>query len=186
MAEIEINGTVYKLTCNMHDCDNGLHSFKTNKTLENQGLKKGCCRNCRSSLVDWDRLYKKDISDIEYTKSAFKFEMIRNCFWSIKVPTPEMIGKIKRYSAKELDDIIARRLYTTLNKPRNQNIYDGRQTPIDDNNLIHWAQHATGTCCRSCLEEWYGINENSEITDHDYKYIKKIVISYIQEKVELL
>ena len=47
-------------------------------------------------------------------------------------------------------------------------MFDGRQTPIDDNNPIHWAQHATGTCCRSCLEEWYGINMNTEITESDY------------------
>lgn len=184
MAEIEIDGTVYKITCNMHDCDKGLHSFKTNKTLEKQGLKKGCCRNCRSALIDWGRLYTKDISDIEYTKSAFKFEMIRNCFWSVKTPTPEMVEKIKTYSAGELDEVISRRLHTTLYKPRNQNIFDGRQTPIDDNNLIHWAQHATGTCCRSCLEEWYGINENTDITTSDYNYIQKVVMAYIKEKVD--
>jgi len=184
MAEIEIDGTVYKISCNMHDCNKNLHSFKTNKTLEKQGYEKGCCRNCHSSLIDWSRLYNKDITDIEYTKSAFKFEMIRNCFWTVKTPTHEMVEKIKNYSVSELDEIIRRRLYTTLHKPKDQNIYDGRQTPIDDNNLIHWAQHATGTCCRSCLEEWYGINANTDITDSEYKYIQYIVKTYIQEKVD--
>ncbi len=184
MSEIEIDGTIYKITCDMHNCEKDLHSFKSSKTLEKAGIEKGCCRYCHSSLIDWNRLHNKDISDIEYTKSALKFEMIRNCFWSVRIPTNEMVEKIKNYSTSKLEEVVSRRLHSTLNKPRNQNAWDGRQTPFDSNNLIHWAQHATGTCCRSCLEEWYGINANVGISSSEYNYLKQVVIAYINEKVD--
>ena len=47
-------------------------------------------------------------------------------------------------------EIIAERLAPA--EPRN----DGRQTPYR-NHPVFVAQHATATCCRSCLETWHGI-----------------------------
>ncbi len=182
MAEIIIGDMVYKISCGMHDCDKDMHSFKSNKTLQNKGIEKGCCINCRSSLIDWDRIFKKDIDDFEYTKRALKLEMIRNCFWTIKKPTPEMIKKIKDLTPEQLDTKVYKRLRATLAKPRSENIFDGRQTSLEDNDFIHWAQHATGTCCRSCLEEWYNIDANAEMIDSDYDYLGSIIKRYLTEK----
>ena len=47
-------------------------------------------------------------------------------------------------------EIIAERLAPA--EPRNE----GRQTPYR-NHPVFVAQHATATCCRSCLETWHGI-----------------------------
>jgi hypothetical protein len=70
MAEITINGKVFKIGCVMHDCENNLHSFRSNKRLQAKGIEKGCCFACKSSLVDWERIYKRNISDIDYLMSA--------------------------------------------------------------------------------------------------------------------
>ena len=44
-------------------------------------------------------------------------------------------------------------------EPRN----DGKQTPMRGH-PVFIAQHATGTCCRSCLAKWHGIAEGHELT----------------------
>ncbi len=36
---------------------------------------------------------------------------------------------------------------------------DGRQTPREGN-TIFYAQHATASCCRTCIEYWHGIPKN--------------------------
>ena len=40
---------------------------------------------------------------------------------------------------------------------------DGRQTPMR-NHPIFIAQHATGTCCRNCLEKWHHIPKGRPLT----------------------
>jgi hypothetical protein len=47
-------------------------------------------------------------------------------------------------------DFIAKRLAPA--KPQN----DGKQTPMRGH-PVFVAQHATATCCRSCLAKWHGI-----------------------------
>lgn len=183
MAEIIINGKTYKLSCSMHDCDNNMHSFHTTKTLQKKGVEKGCCHNCKSTFVDWERVYKKDISDIDYLENAFKLEMFRNVYWNMKKPSLDMVNKIRNKTPNQLSEQIQRKLRTTLSKPRNQNVYDGRQTSFADD-LILWAQHATGTCCRKCLEQWYDIDANSELSLSDYDYLEQVVTHYINKKIQ--
>ena len=40
---------------------------------------------------------------------------------------------------------------------------DGRQTPYRGH-PVFVAQHATATCCRSCLQRWHGIPKGRELT----------------------
>jgi hypothetical protein len=185
MAIITINDEKYSITCTSAKCKDDLHCFKTSKTLQKQGIERGCCRYCKVSLVNWDRIYRRDINDFNYLKKAFKFEMIRNFFWSVLTPLPSMINEVNKMSPKELSERVMKRLKTTLAKKHNENFYDGRQTPVNSKNIIHWAQHATGTCCRTCLDEWHGINENDNLSENDYIYLQQIVLKYIYEKVQV-
>jgi Domain of unknown function (DUF4186) len=54
-------------------------------------------------------------------------------------------------------DFVARRLAPA--EPAN----DGKQTPYRGH-PVFVAQHATATCCRSCLEKWHGIRRGAELT----------------------
>lgn len=38
----------------------------------------------------------------------------------------------------------------------NENFIDGKQTPFKGH-PIFISQHATATCCRSCIKKWHGI-----------------------------
>ena len=57
-------------------------------------------------------------------------------------------------------DFIAKRLAPA------EPINDGKQTPWRGH-PVFVAQHATATCCRSCLAKWHGIPAGSALTEEE-------------------
>ncbi len=55
---------------------------------------------------------------------------------------------------------------------------DGRQTPMKGH-PVFIAQHATGTCCRGCLEKWHGICPGRELSDEEREYIVDVIMKWI-------
>ena len=51
---------------------------------------------------------------------------------------------------------------------------DGRQTPMR-NHPVFVAQHATGTCCRKCLEKWHHIPRGEPLTEADIDYVVEVL-----------
>jgi hypothetical protein len=51
---------------------------------------------------------------------------------------------------------------------------DGKQTPMR-NHPIFVAQHATGSCCRGCLEKWHGIQRGQALTADEKMYILSVL-----------
>jgi hypothetical protein len=51
---------------------------------------------------------------------------------------------------------------------------DGKQTPMR-NHPVFIAQHATGTCCRSCLTKWHGIPKGRPLTQEQIDYIVEVL-----------
>jgi hypothetical protein len=51
---------------------------------------------------------------------------------------------------------------------------DGRQTPMR-NHPVFIAQHATGTCCRGCLEKWHNIPKGRALTDREVQYVVAVI-----------
>ena len=58
---------------------------------------------------------------------------------------------------------------------------DGKQTPMK-NHPVFIAQHATGTCCRKCLEKWHGIKMGQELTEQQVDYIVSVIMHWLREK----
>ena len=56
---------------------------------------------------------------------------------------------------------------------------DGKQTPYRGH-PVFVAQHATATCCRSCLERWHGIAKGRELTDDELGYAVEVVCRWIE------
>jgi hypothetical protein len=65
-------------------------------------------------------------------------------------------------------DFIAKRLAEA--NPAN----DGKQTPMR-NHPVFIAQHATGTCCRKCLEKWHYISKGKPLTEEQIDYITEVL-----------
>ena len=57
---------------------------------------------------------------------------------------------------------------------------DGRQTPMRGH-PVFVAQHATGTCCRSCLRKWHGIPPGRALTDDEIRYTVDVVAAWLGE-----
>ena len=74
-------------------------------------------------------------------------------------------------------DIIIKRLKTKLDN-------DGKQTPMKQVHPTFIAQHATGTCCRGCLNRIHHIDDNKELSEKDIEYIKEVIIKWIRREVK--
>lgn len=57
---------------------------------------------------------------------------------------------------------------------------DGKQTPMKGH-PVFIAQHATATCCRSCLYKWHKINKNKELNFKEIDYIVNIIMLWIKD-----
>jgi hypothetical protein len=60
-------------------------------------------------------------------------------------------------------------------------VNDGRQTPMR-NHPVFIAQHATGTCCRKCLEKWHCIPIGQPLTEEQTDYILLVLKRWLMDQ----
>lgn len=72
-------------------------------------------------------------------------------------------------------DLIKKRIVPSVIKN------DGKQTPYK-NHPVFIAQHATATCCRSCLFKWHKIKKDVELSEEQQNYIVKLIMLWIQKQ----
>lgn len=60
--------------------------------------------------------------------------------------------------------------------------HDGRQTPMRGHPVFK-AQHATGCCCRECLEKWHHIPAGKQMTEEEQKYVVDVLMDWIHRQV---
>lgn len=116
-------------------------------------------------------LYNLYMEEILYKLSKSKF---RSSFHLNK--------KMKDYVLEKGIDKIKEHAYDFINtrlKPRYIK-NDGKQTPMKGH-PVFIAQHATATCCRSCLEKWHHIEKGRELTNEEVDYIVNIIINWIKK-----
>ena len=56
---------------------------------------------------------------------------------------------------------------------------DGKQTPYRGH-PVFVAQHATATCCRTCLQRWHGIPKGRELTAEEQAYAVDVICRWIE------
>ena len=59
---------------------------------------------------------------------------------------------------------------------------DGKQTPYRGH-PVFVAQHATATCCRSCLERWHEIPTGEELTPEQRAYVVEVIWRWIEREL---
>ena len=59
---------------------------------------------------------------------------------------------------------------------------DGRQTPYRGH-PVFVAQHATATCCRTCLERWHRIPKGRDLTSDEQAYVVDVVCRWIETDI---
>lgn len=93
--------------------------------------------------------------------------------------------KDKEYIKKKGMDTIINHAYDFINnrlKPKYIK-NDGKQTPMKGH-PVFIAQHATGTCCRSCLFKWHNISKDKELSNNEVNYIVSIIIAWINKEMK--
>lgn len=58
---------------------------------------------------------------------------------------------------------------------------DGRQTPMRGH-PVFVAQHATATCCRSCLETWHGIPKGRALTGPERDHVLGAIERWLRQR----
>ena len=94
--------------------------------------------------------------------------------------------KMKDYVKDKGIDKIRNDAFDLINKRlRPKNIpNDGKQTPMKQVHPVFIAEHATATCCRSCLYKWHKIEKNKELNDKEVSYIVDIIIKWIEKEIK--
>jgi hypothetical protein len=72
-------------------------------------------------------------------------------------------------------DLVAKRLAPA--EPLN----DGRQTPMRGH-PVFIAQHATATCCRSCLRKWHGIAAGRPLDEAELDHVVAAIMRWLDEQ----
>jgi hypothetical protein len=134
--------------------------------------------------VDWSRVHNLDSRDAEYTFSAMKFELIRHKFWHVDIDQ-KAINHAKRKGYSGLDLAVRSRLRKSVGSAKPSR--DGRQTPMEGSgNVIYYAQHATASCCRKCIEYWHGIPQGRALTEDEVGYLAQLAMLYIRDRLPSL
>lgn len=59
---------------------------------------------------------------------------------------------------------------------------DGKQTPYRGH-PVFVAQHATATCCRTCLERWHRLPKGAALTAHEQRYVVDVICRWIHREL---
>ena len=81
-----------------------------------------------------------------------------------------------------LRDAAEHRLRKYVGPPRSGDL-SGRYANPKKGNAIYYAQHATATCCRKCIEAWHGIDRERPLTDEEIGYMTGLVMHYVGKKL---
>ncbi len=57
---------------------------------------------------------------------------------------------------------------------------DGKQTPMQGH-PVFVAQHATATCCRTCLEKWHHVSQGKTLTLDEQAYIVVVIERWLDQ-----
>ena len=164
------------ISCTSTNCDDNLHCFRSTKKMRDEGLG-GACRDCHAQLVDWPRVHGRQLDDVAHTFRELRLELIRHHFWHVDIDQRAMNHALRKGKVALVGSAANRiaKAVAVENPFR-----DGQQTPFQGN-VIYYAQHATASCCRTCIEYWHGIERGRPLTAQEQDYLTQLVTLYIND-----
>jgi hypothetical protein len=171
-----------KITCTSTACNDGLHCFRQAKKKGEEHVKGGKCRDCGTELVDFARIQKRNLKDLEYTFRSLKHEMIRHHFWHLEIDE-RALNYARRKGKNGMRTAAEHRIRVSVGPA--EPAFDGRQTGKSGNPLFY-AQHATATCCRKCIEYWHGIEQKRPLTESEIQYFAGLLKMFVDDRLPKL
>lgn len=166
------------IRCTDSDCGNGLHCFKATRKLRTAG-QEGVCRACGASLIDWSRVHGRRIDDAGFTFECLRHELVRHVYWHVHIDD-DAIGRAMRKGHAGVMESIPKRLRQSVGPALP--FRDGMQTP-KLGNILYYAQHATASCCRTCMNYWHGIPKGRDLLDSEVDYLGQLMTLYIDDRM---
>lgn len=167
-----------KVKCTDSDCDRDLHCFKFLKRSMKEA-DRGSCRECGAKLVDWERVHERNGTDAQHTFDELQHEYIRHHFWHKAFDEKAMLHA-RRKGKTRLHEAARARVQTSVGPA--QPFRDGQQTPMEGT-VLYYAQHATASCCRTCIEYWHGIPKGRALTNEEVSYLTSLVVRYLERRL---
>jgi hypothetical protein len=170
------------IVCSRSDCKRDLHCFSDRqsariRTRSEPRTPDGRCRDCGVQLVDWDVVRVRDLKTVGAKFQCLEREWIRHFFFH--VPITQRIEKYARqHGFNGLSKILEDQL-TKKKMLRYIEALDFKQTSMLDGTIVHWARHATASCCRACMKYWHGIPLDHELAAEDIRYFRDLGMRYI-------
>jgi hypothetical protein len=192
-----------EITCKSTKCTENLHCFLPSSTNKGKisdisGKSKDVsnvmdqlpegrqCWQCGADLIDWVRVHKRDLADVAYTFHSLKYELIRHHYWHISIDQ-KAINHALRKGLAVMPEVVKRRIKSSITRAvkSGEPTFDGRQTP-KAGNIIYYAQHATATCCRKCIQIWHKIPSSQDLTEEQQGYFAELIMLFIKERLPSL
>jgi Domain of unknown function (DUF4186) len=167
------------ITCTSSDCGNNLHCFRKSGRMPKNGYVGDKCIDCGISLINWEKVKERKIEDISFTFNELMKEYVRHLFWHKEVDEKAILHA-KRKGKLDLYIAVRKRIQQSVAPAKP--FHDGGQTPFEGN-IIFYAQHATATCCRKCIEEWHGIPRGIDLSEEQVKYFSELITKYINTRL---
>jgi hypothetical protein len=170
-------------TCTKPDVSTGerRHAFHSpTGTLPGLG---GACMACGDQgLVDWELCHHMRPADFGLVKGELRKELIRDNYWGLTLPE-HILRKARKRTRDQLEvstGLVLRRALV-VNHP-----LEGVQTPwatTASATIVQCAQHGTGTCCRACVEKWFGFPLHVPLSDDVLGLLSRFAMLYIDERL---
>ncbi len=165
--------------CSDTRCEEGFHFF-TSKVVPKNG-KLGDCKNCGDDSVDWERIHQQEVKDIDYIFQCLRKELLRHVCWVNKIDEGAIVKartRGKKAVLSKAKDILTKKIAKI---PTGH--FDYQCTPKKGHEIVNYAQHATATCCRNCVERWHKLPQDIVLSEEQVDYFVKLIGLYIDEKV---
>lgn len=168
-----------KTKCRHTKCDDDMHALSPDRRKKNwRGTYHGQCLSCGATPVDFGKMHRRDRSDFDGIFDALGKEYIRRAY--LEGPFDEKA--IERARKRGMEAIKARVRPMLRRRIGAEHIFrDGIQTP-SDGDVLNYAQHATATCCRKCLDYWYGIEQGRELEVAELDFCEALVHAYLDRR----
>lgn len=117
------------------------------------------------------------VKNVEYLLSSLGRSKFRGSF--------HLNNKMKEYVISSGLDKIEKDAYEIISKRIKPAVIpnDGKQTPMKQVHPVFIGQHATGTCCRGCLNRIHNIDKNRELSDEEVSYIVNVIMTWIRKEL---
>ena len=95
-------------------------------------------------------------------------------------------NKMKEYVHEKGLDLVRQHAYDFINKNLKPEMIpnDGKQTPMKQVHPVFIARHATGTCCRGCLERIHHIPKGRCLTNSEVDYVINVIMTWIKREIK--